>query len=82
MKHLISLTKAMILFGLYGSLFIPIADLIKPSDAFFSLITAIILCYAFYCFDKVEFTNFYATKPLSSQREESTKLHKSFNELK
>jgi hypothetical protein len=34
------------------------------------------LVYLYDNYEKLKTTNFYATKPLSSQREESTKLHK------
>ena len=49
---LIALTKAVILLGLFGSLFIPLRDLMKSGDSFFSLATALILIYAFYVFEK------------------------------
>jgi len=53
-NKLISLTKAITLLGLYGSLFIPLSPLMEIGDSFFSLATALILIYAFYTFDKGE----------------------------
>ena len=50
--NLIALTKAVILLGLFGALFIPLAPLMNMEDSFFSFFVGIFLIYAFYIFEK------------------------------